>query len=465
MPGGGIVPPLQTRTIIQGDLTPGDLHLSADGAGPCQKYRCKLLFKVGAGAVVVNWESEYSIKGIGLLFGEVPNPRLQTVPRAEVWAPIMGLQALDLNFGDVSKLDSDASYVVTNAAKLSNEDPRKGPLAGVHGELWHECQSLFREGSLTVPTKVTSHLALEEVGKSISLQEYILNGIADKLAGLAVEQLDYETRDGIEVEKNVTSAFLVCMRLAIIEKSRAEWAKFHKVRKRMPPQLFVPEVQEGIPLIHDKILTNGHKLEKIGRNVLCLKCQHKGPLAKVFLFENFDCLTDEVTPITCPEDFPLPGPVHEAEDLLCNLQPMLQKAALQKRNDKAASLKVIRAAALQYAENLPKVGTTLASATLFQPATASRATFHPSNNWLVNLHPSHRLWTAGGLAFCSECGAVSQGTSKGRLSLGCGTKLGKVTTRPRLIGQNPRASKMPAGSVWKTQQLLSGMLRGVGKTV
>ena len=86
----------------------------------------------------------------------------------------------------------------------------------------------------------------------------------------------------------------------------------------------------------------------------------------------------------------------------------------------------------------------------------------------MNLHPSHKLWTAGGLAFCSVCGAVSQGTfslDKSRLSLTCGSKPGRITTRPRLIGQHSRLCKMPAGSIWKVQQLLSGRLRGVGKSV
>ena len=74
-------------------------------------------------------------------------------------------------------------------------------------------------------------------------------------------------------------------------------------------------------------------------------------------------------------------------------------------------------------------------------------------------------WTAGVLAFCSECGAVSQGDRGTRLSLGCGTKRGKITTRPRLVGQHLRACKMHAGSIWRTKQLLAGKLRGVGKTV
>ena len=110
------------------------------------------------------------------------------------------------------------------------------------------------------------------------------------------------------------------------------------------------------------------------------------------------------------------------------------------------------------------MGTTLVSASLFQPATPSSASFHPSRNWLMNLHPSHRLWTAGGLAFCSECGALSQGCSRTRLSIGCGTRSGKKTTRPRQVGQNPRPCKTPAGSVWRTKQLLAGRLRGVGKS-
>ena len=189
------------------------------------------------------------------------------------------------------------------------------------------------------------------------------------------------------------------------------------------------------------------------------------PLLSGFLFEKFDCLTDEVSPITCRADFFVPGPAHVAEDQLCNLQPFLIKEASLRKSTKVQSLQVIRAATLSYGGDLPKLGTTLSTAPLHDPSSASSASAIPVRSWMMHLHPSHKLWTAGGLALCSECGAVSQGDRGTRLSLGCGTKRGKVTTRPRLVGQHSRACKMPAGSIWRTKHLLAGKLRGVGKTV
>ena len=81
----------------------------------------------------------------------------------------------------------------------------------------------------------------------------------------------------------------------------------------------------------------------------------------------------------------------------------------------------------------------------------------------MNLHPSHKLWLAGGLAFCSQCGSVSAGTVKTRLSVPCGSKPGKKTTRPKLVGQTASGASMPAGSVYRTKKLLRGELKGTGK--
>ena len=395
-----------------------------------------------------------------MVFGEVPNPYLQTVPRAEVWGPVMGLQALDLSLPNIGKWDVDASYVSSNAAKLrGGVEPRKGPLNGIHGDVWGELLSLAGGQPLLVPHKVTSHLDESCIGTDITAEEYILNGVADMLASHAVSHFDYPTDLGLEVEKNEKTAFFINMRLAVVEYERAQWAKVNKVKREFPPSLFIPEPSDVIPLIHRHINNNGHQLEIEGRSVVCLKCQHKVPKCKIQIFENFDCLTDEVYDITCPEDFVMPGPVHIAEDIVANLQPKLQKAQIEHSQVKAQSKEAIRQAALKYAEQLPKKGTTIRTVPASQPAVASSVTA-PTCSWIMKLHPSHRLWAAGGLAFCSFCGAVSAGGRKTRLSLICGSRPGKVTTRPKLIGEGRQAKKMPGGSEWRTRKLLAGTLVG-----
>ena len=130
---------MQVTQVVAGDLNGNNLHLSTDGGGVDPRFRSKISFKVGAGAIVVNWDGIDSIKGVGIVFGEVPNPYMQTVPRAEVWAPVMGLQALDLNLSNIRKWDVDASYVATNAAKVRHGvEPRRGPLSGSHWDIWQE---------------------------------------------------------------------------------------------------------------------------------------------------------------------------------------------------------------------------------------------------------------------------------------------------------------------------------------
>ena len=229
------------------------------GGGETPRVRFKLTYKVGSGCVVVNWVGVNSIKGIGLVFGEVPNPYLQTVPRAEVWGPVMGLQALDLALPNIGKWDVDASYVATNAAKLRHGvDPRKGPIHGVHGDVWGEILSLAKGEPLLVPHKVTSHLDRSSVGTDITPEEFILNGIADKLADLAVQRFDYPTDEGLLVEQNERSAFLACMRLAVIEYERSQWASINVVKREFPVPCYVPEANEVIPLTHRHIKNNGH---------------------------------------------------------------------------------------------------------------------------------------------------------------------------------------------------------------
>ena len=138
-------------------------------------------------------------------------------------------------------------------------------------------------------------------------------------------------------------------------------------------------------------------------------------------------MTDEVYDITCPEDFVLPGPIHVAEDLLANLQPKLHKAQHELSVVKASSKEAIKAAAAaKYVETLPKKGTTVRTAPPSHPAVASSAHRPSQGSWILKLHASHKLWAAGGLAFCSECGAVSQGVKKTRLSLCCGSRPGKI---------------------------------------
>ena len=155
----------------------------------------------------------------------------------------------------------------------------------------------------------------------------------------------------------------------------------------------------------------------------------------------------------------MPGPLHVVEDLVANLQPKLHKAQLEHSQVKAQAKVAIQQAALKYAEQLPKKGTTIRTVPARQPSVASSVTV-PTCSWIMKLHPSHRLWAAGGLAFCSSCGAVSAGGRKTRLSLLCGSRPGKVTTRPKLIGEGRQAKTMPGGSEWRTRKLLAGTLVG-----
>ena len=138
---------------------------------------------------------------------------------------------LNLEVGP-SKWDVDASYVRSNALKLTQHEkvnPTKGPLAGAHGDVWHSIQRLLQQGSLPLPHKVESHLCPDLVGEAVSPLEYFMNGIADALASLAVRIFDYPEQIQKQADFNARTVFLVNMRLAIIEKVNADWAKRNKI--------------------------------------------------------------------------------------------------------------------------------------------------------------------------------------------------------------------------------------------
>ena len=161
---------------------------------------------------------------------------LQTVPRAEVWGPLVSLQSLNLET-PCSKLDTDANYVISNSLKLlHNEEvhPTKGPLAGAHGDIWSSIQQLLQRGSIPIPTKVESHLKEELIGEAISPLEYFMNGIADALASLAVRVFDYPDKVQKQVDHNARTAFLVCMRLAVIGFAISQWLLANHITRLMP---------------------------------------------------------------------------------------------------------------------------------------------------------------------------------------------------------------------------------------
>ena len=147
------------------------------------------------------------IKGVGLVFAEVPGP--QTVPRAEVWAPVVSLQALNLRT-PLNKWDTDAQYVVSNSLKLAQHEeahPTKGPLAGAHGDIWSKVKHLLVQGAVPLPTKVISHVNPELIGDAIAVEEYFLNGIADALASKAAERFALPLQVCANVENNISTAF------------------------------------------------------------------------------------------------------------------------------------------------------------------------------------------------------------------------------------------------------------------
>ena len=94
----------------------------------------------------------------------------------------------------------------------------------------------------------------------------------------------------------------------------------------------------------------------------------------------------------------------------------------------------------------------------FTPYLAAQNTRGPAA-WMMGLHPSHRLWHAGGLAFCSKCGSVCMGVSKTELFRECGHR-GRVKDSLARV-RAPLSVKnkvIPPGSEGRIRRLIKGKI-------
>lgn len=127
--------PEQAFSVQWGDLS-GPLCLGTDAGGPSFK-RSQVLFKVGVGGVVINWDTESNyIRGMGIVFGNLPGV-VQTIPSGEAFAPLASIKALDLAHTPFVSWSCDASYVARNSHQLhlQPQELRKTCLSSRHGDI------------------------------------------------------------------------------------------------------------------------------------------------------------------------------------------------------------------------------------------------------------------------------------------------------------------------------------------
>ena len=83
------------------------------------------------------------------------------------------------------------------------------------------------------------------------------------------------------------------MRMAIVEKENADWAKTNEVTRVIPSKLFIPTVQEVIEEVALSIESLGHCLQNQGNFVARSNCQHRVHAYELQILKTFDCLTSE----------------------------------------------------------------------------------------------------------------------------------------------------------------------------
>ena len=168
--------------------------------------------KAGAAAVAFDCEGT-DLCNISFFASSVPGR--QTVPRAELVGWIGGNE-----LNPMVPCRSDSLHVVKGVSSLSDiADADSSPLLRHSNyDLWRIAYKALEESHAPPPIKVKAHTTLEQVAEgSVSVQDYIGNGMADALAGaaafLAAEPSPVQTF----ARRNAALAFHICVRIAIVE--------------------------------------------------------------------------------------------------------------------------------------------------------------------------------------------------------------------------------------------------------
>ena len=411
----------RTRSYVVGDLSGNNLMLAGDGGGTPK--RPDPLFKVFSGGAVISWGDDFEIKGVGMVMSSVPS-QYQTVPRAEVFAPLITLQALNLEPTRVGSWCSDSTYVTINSNKLATLHPnglRKSCLNSKHGDIWASLQEFLCNGSLPLPTKVEGHVFEKgkEVSDPLQFKLSFANVLADVAATIASSWYDHVFSVCLEVEKYLTFGFLVSVRFAIVEYNLACWRDLHKVKRTLPP-VPPPVSQEDFrSLVCNTISSRGHILQQHlnGVHLICTRCRGQKPKSSTLFWETTPCVEYEYSPS------PPPLLVNKVEDDPTQFYGLASDFSVlsSKRQSEVSQIAKGNTSALKEARRCFHKGCSWLFSGSASVSTVTLGVGLQSflTPWMHKAHHTHELWTAGGLIFCTKCGCTQAQPRKSRLLEDC----------------------------------------------
>ena len=163
---------------------------------------------------------------------------------------------------------SDSQYFVQGTARETLQHRREGN----NGDLWEAWEKLLKNSQRQVtPQKVKAHAEKLALTGGMDDLEYVANSIADAAADAFAEKITNPLH-AQEVEKYAAFAYLVCMRLAVLEKEardmRPKTAWVPREAPPLPPEL---DAKEHADVLMQKAAWQGHQLQPRGKFLFCLK--------------------------------------------------------------------------------------------------------------------------------------------------------------------------------------------------
>ena len=415
--------------------------LYTDGSGggvtplPC-------LRRAGSGAVWFGQTSEgradmspVGWSKIGAVAAAVPGR--QTVPRAEVWA---GVAAAEIEAaGRGRKMHSwvvDARYVQTGVASLvlapghQKSSLGKDFGARVNNDLWQEVETSVQSGCLPLATWMKSHQTLEEVARgSLAIEDYMGNALADALAGVAAEVAQVPELVLREAEEQVTLAFFICMRIAIVEAAVKKFKEENELSYIVKGKVNQLSKARAAKEAEWKLEDSGHSVTGHGpKSLRCSGCGNIRPLGDLRWWFANSCSgmgqVLEQEPET-PDEGGLETFVGKLPDFLAfKKRRKVEDVGTTSRNKRRREVAfgcLVKAKAKEVSPESWQGG--------------MQAGVQPV--WVWKLHLSHNLYHGGGGAFCATCGAANGRSRKGKL-------------------HDPCKGRLSAGSAWRLQGLMAG---------
>ena len=296
---------------------------------------------------------------------------------------------------------------------------------------------------LPTPTKMTSHLGLQQViDGSISFRSYFANGLADVAAEALTPRLSPSSNTVADAGREEQIGVHIAMWLAVIE-----WLSWQCLHNSTSIEVTLgPILEVSTPAVHaarlwEKLQASGHDLassqqSKGGCLTRCKIYGHSTRTQKLDFWLQTPCApcaiiskTSEVVDAWEPS---LRSPPHEEQADVAHAARVVRgslgviKQLSRKHSEASKASAKFEAASKSQARTLVENAVRkslsgpddIESAAQLVPDAPAGSFIIPA--WCRTIHPSHiEIKTAGGAVFCTPCGALATTSRRGRLQEMC----------------------------------------------